>query len=1743
MADKFRKTAPIKITFADGEQPSSSKLTGIAQQTRAALKIIEKVVGDTWNQSGDSVTQAYPLQIVNLARVLGEVKYLNPAIYPMQYTFKFRDTVGYRARGYTYGYLFFKPKSGTSYAFYNTAGQFTTWTANEYDVDATGEYNISTNGKWRTNEELISQGEQVEYSVDPTTDYNADLQIFPSVIPDPRHLSGKFSGCRLTKVSGHYYLYLPPRRPLDFSGSGFNSSKNRPARYPQDVDIGLSKGNEATTLDTNNLRYWQSDTVAAMDHAHYRYSLPREIVNAHSGMSPGTEYPANFLYLWDQATSTVLEGIIFRKPYDLTLAAKPWVIEISSSTVTVNLDDYLSSPDDETEPAYSSTGLSLITGGASITRSLWDLASRFLVHTHDNFGPEMPIRHYRITHVNPPKDSVYTHNGRYPAAIPAWPQSRYLSDDHTYLLSRTGSQGIGTRHRDENDNAMLGHLVLANSGADSGGVFLNPLTPDNSFRLYFGSTDGACIFGSAGKVVTDIPGNYGYFVKTNSSQRLAINGAGFFSFGSGAANNYAPWDFTSESGVEATIRVRGSSTNQNSNIMLGEGGSGDTRYAWIDFVADSTYTDYGLRIIRGNTGANSPTTITHRGTGAFTFSANEAAWLQFQTSATRRMSILSNGNVGIGNVDPLDVLDINPSSGSSIVRIRSQGSGATSGIEIGTSGSGNRWSYIDLTGDDTYTDFALRISRGASGANASSQIVHRGTGGLYFTTQDAAPLYLQTSNTNRVVVLSDGKTGIGPSDPTTVLDVNPLTGDSILTVRSQASGATSALTLGESGVGNRIAFIDLVTDATYTDYGLRIIRAAGVNVDSQILHRGTGNLTLNTNEAAPILFQTTNATRMTISSGGDVGIGSAPTTLQGTFLAAARELSIITATNYGPAVLKLGGGTGQNGNSVIELSPGGFLSGDYNEWTCNIGVNLVQQYNGTSSVFVTPRTTTGYGYRGMFMNYNGNIRFFQSQVSTTAGATITPTEVVTISASTGNTGIKCTNPDTSILYVGTGPAGTVRSALLTAASPTNCGANVGDQIKLFSAGANGGGGGNNWFGVALRRWTNTYASWQDNCIRLGYDVDNTEAAGSYLELRWGDIAFNSSVNPVADSSNHLGLSNRRWLDVNSVKFIQQVQVGTLGADAFGYTAYVEGTAADATYWRFCNSAYTRISHATGIIYGAVGYNSYLDINAAGNLTEAHAFRVAGIVKANTGTLANAYGLSVAPFGTGGITNAYGIYVGDISGAATINYAIKTGWGSVVFGDGTYVKPATGNALLAIGGATSGTQSTLQVGNGVGGDRTSQISLWGRDEGTAHMTFKVVGGYWDDGYYEDRGWIIYQGNDNGKLYIDTSGASRGVVWKQTAHTTIYSSGLSYYGSTFQVSHASATAGTSPVIAVRRAGGTPASLAICPDGGTVLKLQAEALNAGLSSYEEIGSIQFVLDQYQSGQCPSSFHLYVHPWGYASPVERLGISYLGMATHTVGNTTSAKTMQILTPSTNNQVIQYLQIGKADSDYNAGVIGWRHYADGDYNNNQFAINANHDYSGGTGVYIGYYGVGIGNYQTGSTGQALEITGGMAISNTSNYRWRTNYSGHMYLSHINLVPQKDSYDAQHDLVLHYNQYTLIAVGDTAFMVLPVKYGMTISSVTVSWDVGNTGGGSGRFEVGRRTWNQTTVPTSNAVTAANGLNYEETVNNLGGTPIAVASGQTWYIAISNNCATWDLLVYGFDVAYTTDTAVYKEDNH
>ena len=113
--------------------------------------------------------------------------------------------------------------------------------------------------------------------------------------------------------------------------------------------------------------------------------------------------------------------------------------------------------------------------------------------------------------------------------------------------------------------------------------------------------------------------------------------------------------------LNADLDVRGNGVflNSGNNTSISIGGTVGNNNAFVDFVGDATYTDYGLRVLRNDGGANATSDFRHRGTGSIRIVAEDAGSIQFLTSGTassnERLLINSTGTISIPSDGILDV--------------------------------------------------------------------------------------------------------------------------------------------------------------------------------------------------------------------------------------------------------------------------------------------------------------------------------------------------------------------------------------------------------------------------------------------------------------------------------------------------------------------------------------------------------------------------------------------------------------------------------------------------------------------------------------------------------------------------------------------------------------------------------------------------------------------------------------------------------------------------------------------------------------------------------------------------------------------------------------------------------------------------------------------------------------------------------------------------------------------------------
>lgn len=234
---------------------------------------------------------------------------------------------------------------------------------------------------------------------------------------------------------------------------------------------------------------------------------------------------------------------------------------------------------------------------------------------------------------------------------------------------------------------------------------------------------------------------------------------------------------------------------------------------------------------------------------------------------------------------------------------------------VGAGRTSNGSSSLKLIGDATYTDYGSSLIRANGGANATTSIIHRGTGALQLVAIEAGDIILSTSSLARMYIRgSNGNVGIGTgATPASKLEVAGTIsatdgslgapaytfGDDLTTgmyrlsdgrlsfatsgfESMQLNGTTrnfpvptgdGAILLGNGRTGDGNVHYNLIGDTTYTSYGMRLQRAAGANGSTSLNHRGTGNLSLVAQEAAPIVFYTNNSEAARIDSVGRLLVG------------------------------------------------------------------------------------------------------------------------------------------------------------------------------------------------------------------------------------------------------------------------------------------------------------------------------------------------------------------------------------------------------------------------------------------------------------------------------------------------------------------------------------------------------------------------------------------------------------------------------------------------------------------------------------------------------------------------------------------------------------------------------------------------------------------------------------------------------------------------------------------------------
>jgi len=197
------------------------------------------------------------------------------------------------------------------------------------------------------------------------------------------------------------------------------------------------------------------------------------------------------------------------------------------------------------------------------------------------------------------------------------------------------------------------------------------------------------------------------------------------------------------------IAIQASGTDGTS-LEVGRNSSSN-HFAYVDLVGDSTYTDYGLRLIRGDSGANTNSGLYHRGTGNLLIETQEAASIGLRTAGSAALTLDASqnatfaGNVGIGTSSPQGILHIDKGASGDNITI----------LETHSAGD----SKLIFSQGQTAGNWAIGYDDGSGADENSLGFAYRSDGYPSLTTH------------NQMILTPAGRLGIGTTSPSSNLDV------------------------------------------------------------------------------------------------------------------------------------------------------------------------------------------------------------------------------------------------------------------------------------------------------------------------------------------------------------------------------------------------------------------------------------------------------------------------------------------------------------------------------------------------------------------------------------------------------------------------------------------------------------------------------------------------------------------------------------------------------------------------------------------------------------------------------------------------------------------------------------------------------------------------------------------------------------------------------------------------------------
>ena len=177
-------------------------------------------------------------------------------------------------------------------------------------------------------------------------------------------------------------------------------------------------------------------------------------------------------------------------------------------------------------------------------------------------------------------------------------------------------------------STLVAYMWYANTVSGRMGFYKNPTS--GGTHEFISLADGN-FYGPDGSAGTPSytftnSGSTGFYRSASNQIGVSTNGSLVFEFKANQVDCAGDL-FIQRSGADSQLTI---STGVNDQDAI------------IDLVADTTYTDYGLRLRRIQT-ANGISEIVHRGTGSLDLVVQDAGSLRFKTTNTERFQLLSGG--------------------------------------------------------------------------------------------------------------------------------------------------------------------------------------------------------------------------------------------------------------------------------------------------------------------------------------------------------------------------------------------------------------------------------------------------------------------------------------------------------------------------------------------------------------------------------------------------------------------------------------------------------------------------------------------------------------------------------------------------------------------------------------------------------------------------------------------------------------------------------------------------------------------------------------------------------------------------------------------------------------------------------------------------------------------------------------------------------------------------------------------